>query len=64
MDDRHILAHINAPIEEEHRLTEHTRRSGANTEEQARLEKLEVHLDQRWDLPRQRRARHPGQAGV
>jgi hypothetical protein len=55
VDDKTILEHIHALVEEEktlrdghHRLTSDDRR---------RLQHLEEELDQAWDLLRQRRAR-------
>jgi hypothetical protein len=54
VDEKQIFSRINELVEEEHRL----RDSGEHTEEQrARLQELEAHLDQAWDLLRQRRAR-------
>ena len=53
MDEKEIFARINELVEEEHRL-----REGEHTEEtRARLAELEGHLDQAWDLLRQRRAK-------
>lgn len=54
MDDRSILDHIAALIDEEHKL-----RDGAAVapEQAARLKRVEDELDQCWDLLRQRRAR-------
>jgi hypothetical protein len=54
VDEKQIFSRINELVEEEHQL----RASGEHTEEQrARLQELEAHLDQAWDLLRQRRAR-------
>ena len=55
MDDLDILHRINALVDEEHELE----RSGGTVaeEEQERLARIEVALDQCWDLLRQRRAR-------
>jgi hypothetical protein len=54
VDEKQIFSRINELVEEEHRL----RGSGEHTAEQrARLQELEAHLDQAWDLLRQRRAR-------
>jgi hypothetical protein len=54
VDEKQIFSRINELVEEEHQL----RGSGEHTEEQrARLQELEAHLDQAWDLLRQRRAR-------
>jgi len=51
--DQSVLNHINRLVEEEERLY---RSSGLTSEYQGRLAKLEVELDQCWDLLRQRRA--------
>jgi hypothetical protein len=54
MDEKDILSRIHALVDEEHRLRE----DGEHTDEQrARLGELEAHLDQCWDLLRQRRAK-------
>ena len=54
MDDNEVLARIQSLVDEEHHLE-----TGEPTsaEQQARIEELEVALDQCWDLLRQRRAR-------
>jgi hypothetical protein len=68
MDDHEILNNIQAYVSEEHRLREqHAKGELSGPEERARLARLEVALDQCWDLLRQRRARQeagedPGQA--
>jgi hypothetical protein len=51
MDDAALLAHINDLVAEEQKLVE------TPGHDPARLSKLEVTLDQCWDLLRQRRAR-------
>ena len=54
MEDKDILGRIHALVEEEHQLRgtrEHT------DEQRQRLQEVEAHLDQCWDLLRQRRAR-------
>ena len=54
MDEKQIFARINELVEEEHKLrdaTEHTE------DQRARMSELEAHLDQAWDLLRQRRAK-------
>ena len=51
MDDAALLAHINDLVAEEQKLVE------TPEHDPARLTKLEVTLDQCWDLLRQRRAR-------
>jgi hypothetical protein len=58
-DDQDIISNIDQLVDEEHALEQ--RHSGdsepLSAEEKARLRALEVHLDQLWDLLRQRRAR-------
>ena len=58
-DDREIIKQIDQLVDEEHALE--TRHAGdaspLSDEEKQRLRALEVHLDQLWDLLRQRRAR-------
>ncbi len=54
MDEQEIFNRINALVDEEHKLREGTE----HTEDQrARMRALEAHLDQCWDLLRQRRAK-------
>ena len=54
MEETDILGRISALVDEEHKLRE----SGEHTDEQrARMQELEAHLDQCWDLLRQRRAK-------
>ena len=57
MDDTDIIANINALVEEEHALARDLEGRSATPDDKARLKKLEVALDQCWDLLRQRRAR-------
>jgi hypothetical protein len=57
MDDQEILRRIHELVDEEHRLERGTGPDGLAEGEQARLQSLEVALDQCWDLLRQRRAR-------
>jgi len=57
MDDHDVLAHINSLVDEEHQLLGRRTGGNATADEHARLERLEVELDQCWDLLRQRRAR-------
>jgi uncharacterized protein DUF2630 len=58
MDDRDVLANINALVDEEHRLRAHAAGGqGLSDDEQARLRMLEDQLDRCWVLLRQRRAR-------
>jgi hypothetical protein len=54
MDDKDILGRISALVDEEHRLRDNDEHS---EEERARIAELETHLDQCWDLLRQRRAK-------
>jgi hypothetical protein len=58
MSDKEILDRVNELVAEEHQLRER-RTQGDLTEQQEheRLARLEVALDQCWDLLRQRRAR-------
>ena len=60
MDDDEILRQIGQLVDEEHQLerTGH----GLSEDQSARLQQVEVALDQCWDLLRQRRARRS--AGV
>ena len=54
MDEKDILSRIHALVDEEHALrggTDHT------DGQRARMQELEVQLDQCWDLLRQRRAK-------
>jgi Protein of unknown function (DUF2630) len=54
VEDKDIFGRIHALVEEEHQLRENTE----HTEEQRqRLQEVEAHLDQCWDLLRQRRAK-------
>jgi len=52
--DQHVLSHIEALVAEEHRLFE---RGELAPEDSKRLKEVQAHLDQCWDLLRQRRAR-------
>jgi uncharacterized protein YjaG (DUF416 family) len=61
MDDKEIVARIDALAEEERRLEEAHVGEGLSDEELKRKRELEVTLDQLWDMLRQRRAkRHAG----
>ena len=63
MDDRQILQHINELVDEEHRLLNAHTSGGLNEDERERMERLELTLDQCWDLLRQRRGRrHAGES--
>jgi len=57
VDDKEILAQINKLAEKEHELFKREAEDGVTDEERAELRKLEVTLDQCWDLLHQRRAR-------
>ena len=57
MDDTDVIANINALVEEGHALARELEGRSATADDKARLQKLEVALDQCWDLLRQRRAR-------
>jgi Protein of unknown function (DUF2630) len=57
-DDADIIQQIDALVDEEHALERvHGDGKALSKAEKARLRELEVHLDQLWDLLRQRRAR-------
>ena len=59
MNDRDIFQQIDQFVAEEHALLN---KGGLSESERARLQSLEVALDQCWDLLRQRRGRrHAGQ---
>jgi hypothetical protein len=69
VDDDNVLQTMNDLVAEEHRLYEVGSEGGLSDEEHARLQDIEVRLDQCWDLLRQRRARRaagadPGEAAV
>jgi Protein of unknown function (DUF2630) len=54
VDEKELFSRIHELVDEEHKLRE----GGEHTEDQrARLTELEAHLDQCWDLLRQRRAK-------
>lgn len=58
MDEHQILQRIDEYVAEEHELRAHLGDGHALSDEQRqRLVYLEEHLDQAWDLLRQRRAR-------
>jgi hypothetical protein len=57
-DDADIIKQIDSLVDEEHALERaHGDGKSLSKDEKARLRELEVHLDQLWDLLRQRRAR-------
>lgn len=62
MADSEIVRLIDALVDEEHGLERgHASEEGLTPEQRERLGRLEVQLDQAWDLLRQRRARrHAG----
>jgi uncharacterized protein DUF2630 len=57
MDDRDVLARIADLVAKEHRLEQRHSGEGLDPREAEQLRRLEVALDQCWDLLRQRRAR-------
>lgn len=57
MEDAEIVRRINELADEEHRLERSHADVGLDDAELARLQDIEVSLDQCWDLLRQRRAR-------
>jgi hypothetical protein len=61
--DEAVLANISQLVDQEHQLQSRAREGDGLSEDDARqLHRVEVQLDQCWDLLRQRRAkRHAGQ---
>lgn len=57
MNDSDILQHINQLVKEEHDLMNKAEESELTEEQHARMQQLQISLDQCWDLLRQRRAR-------
>ena len=57
MDDRKVIERINELAREEHALFERESQGTATDGDRERLGRLQVTLDQCWDLLRQRRAR-------
>jgi hypothetical protein len=57
MDDGKIMSKIDELAREEHELFEKESHGNASYAESERLKRLQVTLDQCWDLLRQRRAR-------
>lgn len=57
MDDDEVLSRINALVDEEEELRSRHDEQRLSDEERTRIERIEVELDQCWDLLRQRRAR-------
>jgi Protein of unknown function (DUF2630) len=69
MDDQDLIERINQLAHEEHGLFEKESQGAATPADRERLKRLEVTLDQCWDLLHQRRARRaagldPDQATV
>jgi hypothetical protein len=67
VDDAEVITRITALADEERRLEEGHIGDGLSDEDHARLHAIQDHLDQLWDLLRQRRAlrdagRDPDQA--
>jgi Protein of unknown function (DUF2630) len=56
-DDRSVLATVSKLTDEEHELRNRESIGAVTAGDKARLEAIEVELDQCWDLLRQRRAR-------
>jgi hypothetical protein len=54
VDEKDIFSRIHELVDEEHKLREHRE---LTDDQRARLSELEAHLDQCWDLLRQRRAK-------
>jgi len=54
VDEKDLLSRISQLVEEEHALREGADHTDA---QRARMTELEAHLDQCWDLLRQRRAK-------
>ncbi len=54
--DQPVLTHIEELVEEEHRLYEQGEKTTLADVDRQRLAKVQVELDQCWDLLRQRRA--------
>jgi hypothetical protein len=57
VDDETVIRNINDLAREEHELFERESHGKASTADRERLQRLQVMLDQCWDLLRQRRAR-------
>jgi hypothetical protein len=57
MDDKDVIDSINQLAHEEHQLFEKESHGDLSEEERERLKRLQVSLDQCWDLLHQRRAR-------
>jgi hypothetical protein len=57
MEDQEVIDRINQLASEEHQLFGKESRGEASDEDRERLRRLEISLDQCWDLLHQRRAR-------
>jgi hypothetical protein len=57
MEDQSVIDRINELAHEEHELFERESRGEASEPDRQRLKRLQVTLDQCWDLLHQRRAR-------
>jgi hypothetical protein len=58
VDDHELVNHISQLIDQEHKLRSHVQAgAGVTDEERERMERIEVQLDQCWDLLRRRQAR-------
>lgn len=57
MNDQEIMQHIQALVDEEHKLLQLEEEGKIQGDQRERAKKIEVSLDQCWDLLRQRRAR-------
>jgi hypothetical protein len=57
MDDKKVIDHIDELAREEHELFERESRGTATDADRERLQRLQIMLDQCWDLLRQRQAR-------
>ncbi len=57
MDDQDVVARINALASEEHELFGRKGQGATSEADRQRMKRLEVTLDQCWDLLHQRRAR-------
>jgi hypothetical protein len=57
VNDDQVIARISDLVDEEHQLERTIQEEGTSEESADRLRRLEVALDQCWDLLRQRRAR-------
>src|SRR5438132_11718080 len=64
MDDAEVLGRINELAREEHELFERESHGKVTDADRDRLRRLQVTLDQCWDLLRQRRARRAAGGGA